>query len=162
MKVSELRLNDIKEVNGSIKSLKTKEIINKIKMSFDISSRKKLAKLFICNVVTPDVQNLYIEQLSVEQSGNELLTRGQSSYVDTKTGFVLFPQRTSPPHFEATFQAKTASTTDTQRCYDVEMNFGDFSFDFSTSEKIEHADKMIYKNVNLLIHPSDNIVKVLE
>lgn len=161
MKVIELRLNDIEKVFGSIKSIKTNEPINEITIIFNASSRKKIAKLLICNEVTPDVQNLRISELIVAKSDNEVLMQGQSNQADNKLGHALPRRFTSPIHFQAIFKTRTASIKNPEVSYDIEMNFDNFSFDFTNSEKIEISDSIVYQNVDMNVYLGDYTVNVL-
>lgn len=162
MEVSQLKFNDMKALMGSISTLTTKETIDEITIDFDSSSKKKIAQLLKTGVVTRDVQDLYIDELSVKKSGNELLTKGQSPWVKTDNGYALTTQTYSPSRFSAIFQTLTTSISDHQTYYAVEITFGNFSFDFSRSQKEEYDEYVFYKNVGMTIYPSNNTIKVLE
>lgn len=162
MEVSQLKFNDMKALMGSISTLTTKETIDEITIDFDSSSKKKIAQLLKTGVVTRDVQDLYIDELSVKKPGNELLTKGQSPWVKTDNGYALTTQTYSPSRFSAIFQTLTTSISDHQTYYAVEITFGNFSFDFSRSQKEEYDEYVFYKNVGMTICPSNNTIKVLE
>ena len=162
MDVSQLKFNDMKALMGSISTLTTKETIDEITIDFDSSSKKKIAQLLKTGVVTRDVQDLYIDELSVKKPGNELLTKGQSPWVKTDNGYALTTQTYSPSRFSAIFQTLTTSISDHQTYYAVEITFGNFSFDFSRSQKEEYDEYVFYKNVGMTIYPSNNTIKVLE
>ncbi len=162
MEVSQLKFNDMKALMGSISTLTTKETIDEITIDFDSSSKKKIAQLLKTGVVTRDVQDLYIDELSVKKPGNELLTKGQSPWVKTDNGYALTTQTYSPSRFSAIFQTLTTSISDHQTYYAVEITFGNFSFDFSRSQKEEYDEYVFYKNVGMTIYPSNNTIKVLE
>ena len=162
MEVSQLKFNDMKALMGSISTLTTKETIDEITIDFDSSSKKKIAQLLKTGVVTRDVQDLYIAELSVKKPGNELLTKGQSPWVKTDNGYALTTQTYSPSRFSAIFQTLTTSISDHQTYYAVEITFGNFSFDFSRSQKEEYDEYVFYKNVGMTIYPSNNTIKVLE
>lgn len=162
MEVSQLKFNDMKALMGSISTLTTKETIDEITIDFDSSSKKKIAQLLKTGVVTRDVQDLYIDKLSVKKPGNELLTKGQSPWVKTDNGYALTTQTYSPSRFSAIFQTLTTSISDHQTYYAVEITFGNFSFDFSRSQKEEYDEYVFYKNVGMTIYPSNNTIKVLE
>lgn len=162
MEVSQLKFNDMKALMGSISTLTTKETIDEITIDFDSSSKKKIAQLLKTGVVTRDVQDLYIDELSVKKTGNELLTKGQSPWVKTDNGYALTTQTYSPSRFSAIFQTLTTSISDHQTYYAVEITFGNFSFDFSRSQKEEYDEYVFYKNVGMTIYPSNNTIKVLE
>lgn len=162
MEVSQLKFNDMKALMGSISTLTTKETIDEITIDFDSSSKKKIAQLLKTGVVTRDVQDLYIDELSVKKQGNELLTKGQSPWVKTDNGYALTTQTYSPSRFSAIFQTLTTSISDHQTYYAVEITFGNFSFDFSRSQKEEYDEYVFYKNVGMTIYPSNNTIKVLE
>ncbi len=162
MEVSQLKFNDMKALMGSISTLTTKETIDEITIDFDSSSKKKIAQLLKTGVVTRDVQDLYIDELSVKKPGNELLTKGQSPWVKTDNGYALTTQTYSPSRFSAIFQTLTTSISDHQTYYAVEITFGNFSFDFSRSQKEEYDEFVFYKNVGMTIYPSNNTIKVLE
>lgn len=162
MEVSQLKFNDMKALMGSISTLTTKETIDEITIDFDSSSKKKIAQLLKTGVVTRDVQDLYIDELSVKKPENELLTKGQSSWVKTDNGYALTTQTYSPSRFSAIFQTLTTSISDHQTYYAVEITFGNFSFDFSRSQKEEYDEYVFYKNVGMTIYPSNNTIKVLE
>ena len=161
MEVSQLKFNDMKALMGSISTLTTKETIDEITIDFDSSSKKKIAQLLKTGVVTRDVQDLYIDELSVKKPGNELLTKGQSPWVKTDNGYALTTQTYSPSRFSAIFQTLTTSISDHQTYYAVEITFGNFSFDFSRSQKEEYDEYVFYKNVGMTIYPSNNTIKVL-
>lgn len=160
MEVSQLKFNDMKALMGSISTLTTKETIDEITIDFDSSSKKKIAQLLKTGVVTRDVQDLYIDELSVKKPGNELLTKGQSPWVKTDNGYALTTQTYSPSRFSAIFQTLTTSISDHQTYYAVEITFGNFSFDFSRSQKEEYDEYVFYKNVGMTIYPSNNTIKV--
>ena len=162
MKVSQLRFNDMKALMGSISTLTTKETVDEIMLDFDSSSKNKLEKLLKAGVVTRDVQDLYIDELSVKKQENELLMKGQSSWVKTDNGYALTTQTYSPSRFSAIFQTVTTSISDHQTYNAVEITFGNFSFDFSNSRTEESGDYIIYKNVGMTIYPSNNTIKILE
>lgn len=162
MEVSQLKFNDMKALMGSISTLTTKETIDEITIDFDSSSKKKIAQLLKTGVVTRDVQDLYIDELSVRKPENELLTKGQSPWVKTDNGYALTTQTYSPSRFSAIFQTLTTSISDHQTYYAVEITFGNFSFDFSRSQKEEYDEYVFYKNVGMTIYPSNNTIKVLE
>lgn len=162
MEVSQLKFNDMKALMGSISTLTTKETIDEITIDFDSSSKKKIAQLLKTGVVTRDVQDLYIDELSVKKPENELLTKGQSPWVKTGNGYALTTQTYSPSRFSAIFQTLTTSISDHQTYYAVEITFGNFSFDFSRSQKEEYDEYVFYKNVGMTIYPSNNTIKVLE
>lgn len=162
MEVSQLKFNDMKALMGSISTLTTKETIDEITIDFDSSSKKKIAQLLKTGVVTRDVQDLYIDELSVKKPGNKLLTKGQSPWVKTDNGYALTTQTYSPSRFSAIFQTLTTSISDHQTYYAVEITFGNFSFDFSRSQKEEYDEYVFYKNVGMTIYPSNNTIKVLE
>ncbi len=162
MEVSQLRFNDMHALRGSISALATKETVNEITIDFDSSSKKKIAQLLKTGVVTRDVQDLYIDELSVKKPENELLTKGQSPWVKTDIGYALTTQTYSPSRFSAIFQTLTTSISDHQTYYAVEITFGNFSFDFSRSQKEEYDEYVFYKNVGMTIYPSNNTIKVLE
>lgn len=162
MEVSQLKFNDMKALMGSISTLTTKETIDEITIDFDSSSKKKIAQLLKTGVVTRDVQDLYIDELSVKKPGNELLTKDQSPWVKTDNGYALTTQTYSPSRFSAIFQTLTTSISDHQTYYAVEITFGNFSFDFSRSQKEEYDEYVFYKNVGMTIYPSNNTIKVLE
>lgn len=162
MEVSQLKFNDMKALMGSISTLTTKETIDEITIDFDSSSKKKIAQLLKTGVVTRDVQDLYIDELSVKKPGNELLTKGQSPWVKTDNGYALTTQTYSPSRFSAIFQTLTTSISDHQTYYAVEITFGNYSFDFSRSQKEEYDEYVFYKNVGMTIYPSNNTIKVLE
>jgi hypothetical protein len=162
MEVSQLKFNDMKALMGSISTLTTKETIDEITIDFDSSSKKKIAQLLKTGVVTRDVQDLYIDELSVKKPENELLTKGQSPWVKTDNGYALTTQTYSPSRFSAIFQTLTTSISDHQTYYAVEITFGNFSFDFSRSQKEEYDEYVFYKNVGMTIYPSNNTIKVLE
>lgn len=162
MEVSQLKFNDMKALMGSISTLTTKETIDEITIDFDSSSKKKIAQLLKTGVVTRDVQDLYIDELSVKKPENELLTKGQSPWVKTDNGYALTTQTYSPSRFSAIFQTLTTSISDHQTYYAVEITFGNFSFDFSRSQKEEYDEYIFYKNVGMTIYPSNNTIKVLE
>ncbi len=162
MEVSQLKFNDMKALMGSISTLTTKETIDEITIDFDSSSKKKIAQLLKTGVVTRDVQDLYIDELSVKKPGNELLMKGQSPWVKTDNGYALTTQTYSPSRFSAIFQTLTTSISDHQTYYAVEITFGNFSFDFSRSQKEEYDEYVFYKNVGMTIYPSNNTIKVLE
>lgn len=162
MEVSQLKFNDMKALMGSISTLTTKETIDEITIDFDSSSKKKIAQLLKTGVVTRDVQDLYIDELSVKKPGNQLLTKGQSPWVKTDNGYALTTQTYSPSRFSAIFQTLTTSISDHQTYYAVEITFGNFSFDFSRSQKEEYDEYVFYKNVGMTIYPSNNTIKVLE
>ena len=162
MEVSQLKFNDMKALMGSISTLTTKETIDEITIDFDSSSKKKIAQLLKTGVVTRDVQDLYIDELSVKKPGNELLTKGQSPWMKTDNGYALTTQTYSPSRFSAIFQTLTTSISDHQTYYAVEITFGNFSFDFSRSQKEEYDEYVFYKNVGMTIYPSNNTIKVLE
>ena len=162
MEVSQLKFNDMKALMGSISTLTTKETIDEITIDFDSSSKKKIAQLLKTGVVTRDVQDLYIDELSVKKPGNELLTKGQSPWVKTDNGYALTTQTYSPSRFSAIFQTLTTSISDHQTYYAVEITFGNFSFDSSRSQKEEYDEYVFYKNVGMTIYPSNNTIKVLE
>ena len=157
-----MKFNDMKALMGSISTLTTKETIDEITIDFDSSSKKKIAQLLKTGVVTRDVQDLYIDELSVKKPGNELLTKGQSPWVKTDNGYALTTQTYSPSRFSAIFQTLTTSISDHQTYYAVEITFGNFSFDFSRSQKEEYDEYVFYKNVGMTIYPSNNTIKVLE
>ena len=161
MEVSQLKFNDMKALMGSISTLTTKETIDEITIDFDSSSKKKIAQLLKTGVVTRDVQDLYIDELSVKKPENELLTKGQSPWVKTDNGYALTTQTYSPSRFSAIFQTLTTSISDHQTYYAVEITFGNFSFDFSRSQKEEYDEYVFYKNVGMTIYPSNNTIKVL-
>ena len=161
MEVSQLKFNDMKALMGSISTLTTKETIDEITIDFDSSSKKKIAQLLKTGVVTRDVQDLYIDELSVKKPGNELLTKGQSPWVKTDNGYALTTQTYSPSRFSAIFQTLTTSISDHQTYYAVEITFGNFSFDFSRSQKEEYDDYVFYKNFGMTIYPINNTIKVL-
>ena len=160
MEVSQLKFNDMKALMRSISTLTTKETIDEITIDFDSSSKKKIAQLLKTGVVTRDVQDLYIDELSVKKPGNELLTKGQSPWVKTDNGYALTTQTYSPSRFSAIFQTLTTSISDHQTYYAVEITFGNFSFDFSRSQKEEYDEYVFYKNVGMTIYPSNNTIKV--
>ena len=162
MEVSQLKFNDMKALMGSISTLTAKETIDEITIDFDSSSKKKIAQLLKTGVVTRDVQDLYIDELSVKKPENELLTKGQSLWVKTDNGYALTTQTYSPSRFSAIFQTLTTSISDHQTYYAVEITFGNFSFDFSRSQKEEYDEYVFYKNVGMTIYPSNNTIKVLE
>lgn len=162
MEVSQLKFNDMKALMGSISTLTTKETIDEITIDFDSSSKKKIAQLLKTGVVTRDVQDLYIDELSIKKPENELLTKGQSPWVKTDNGYALTTQTYSPSRFSAIFQTLTTSISDHQTYYAVEITFGNFSFDFSRSQKEEYDEYVFYKNVGMTIYPSNNTIKVLE
>jgi hypothetical protein len=162
MEVSQLKFNDMKALMGSISTLTTKETIDEITIDFDSSSKKKIAQLLKTGVVTRDVQDLYIDELSVKKPENELLMKGQSPWVKTDNGYALTTQTYSPSRFSAIFQTLTTSISDHQTYYAVEITFGNFSFDFSRSQKEEYDEYVFYKNVGMTIYPSNNTIKVLE
>lgn len=162
MEVSQLKFNDMKALMGSISTLTTKETIDEITIDFDFSSKKKIEQLLKTGVVTRDVQDLYIDELSVKKPENELLTKGQSPWVKTDNGYALTTQTYSPSRFSAIFQTLTTSISDHQTYYAVEITFGNFSFDFSRSQKEEYDEYVFYKNVGMTIYPSNNTIKVLE
>lgn len=162
MEVSQLKFNDMKALMGSISTLTTKETIDEITIDFDSSSKKKIAQLLKTGVVTRDVQDLYIDELSVKKPENQLLTKGQSPWVKTDNGYALTTQTYSPSRFSAIFQTLTTSISDHQTYYAVEITFGNFSFDFSRSQKEEYDEYVFYKNVGMTIYPSNNTIKVLE
>lgn len=162
MEVSQLKFNDMKALMGSISTLTTKETIDEITIDFDLSSKKKIEQLLKTGVVTRDVQDLYIDELSVKKPENELLTKGQSPWVKTDNGYALTTQTYSPSRFSAIFQTLTTSISDHQTYYAVEITFGNFSFDFSRSQKEEYDEYVFYKNVGMTIYPSNNTIKVLE
>lgn len=162
MEVSQLRFNDMHALRGSISALATKETVNEITIDFDSSSKKKIAQLLKTGVVTRDVQDLYIDELSVKKPENELLTKGRSPWVKTDNGYALTTRTYSPSRFSAIFQTLTTSISDHQTYYAVEITFGNFSFDFSRSQKEEYDEYVFYKNVRMTIYPSNNTIKVLE
>ena len=162
MEVSQLKFNDMKALMGSISTLTTKETIDEITIDFDSSSKKKIAQLLKTGVVTRDVQDLYIDELSVKKPENELLTKGQSPWVKTDNGYALTTQTYSPSRFSAIFRTLTTSISDHQTYYAIEITFGNFSFDFSRSQKEEYDEYVFYKNVGMTIYPSNNTIKALE
>ena len=162
MEVSQLKFNDMKALMGSISTLTTKETVNEITIDFDSSSKKKIAQLLKTGVVTRDVQDLCIDELSVKKPENELLMKGQSPWVKTDNGYALTTQTYSPSRFSAIFQTVTTSISDHQTYHAVEIKFGNFSFDFSNARTEESDDYIFYKNVGMTIYPSNNTIKVLE
>lgn len=73
MEVSQLKFNDMKALMGSISTLTTKETIDEI--TIDFSSKKKIEQLLKIGTVTRNLQDLYIDELIVIKSENELLTK---------------------------------------------------------------------------------------
>lgn len=73
MEVSQLKFNDMKALMGSISTLTTKETIDEI--TIDFSSKKKIEQLLKIGTVTRNLQDLYIDELIVKKSENELLTK---------------------------------------------------------------------------------------
>ena len=90
------------------------------------------------------------------------MTKCQSPWVKTDNGYALTTQTYSPSRFSAIFQTLTTSISDHQTYYAVEITFGNFSFDFSRSQKEEYDEYVFYKNVGMTIYPSNNTIKVLE
>ncbi|MBQ6718696.1 MAG: hypothetical protein IJN22_07375 [Clostridia bacterium] len=162
MEVSQLRFNDMHALRGSISTLTTNETINEIMIEFDLSSKKKIEKLLKTGVVTRDVQDLYIDELSVKKPEDELLMKGQSPWVKTDNGYALTTQTYSPSHFSAIFQTVTTSISDHHTYHAVEITLGNFSFDFSNARTEESDDYIFYKNVGMTIYPSNNTIKILE
>lgn len=162
MEISQLKFNDMKALMGSISTLTTKETVDEIMLNFDSTSKKKIEQLLKTGVVTRDVQDLYIDELSLKKPGNELLMKGQSPWVKTDNGYALTTQTYSPSRFSAIFQTVTTSISDPQTYHAVEITFGNFSFDFSNARTEESDDYIFYKNVGMTIYPSNNTIKVLE
>lgn len=162
MEISQLKFNDMKDLAGSISILTTKETIDEITIDFDLSSKKKIEQLLKTGTVTRNLQDLYIDELIVKKSENELLTKGQSPWVKTDKGYALTAQSFSPPRFCATFQTVTTLTFEPQTYIAIEITLGNFSFDFSNARIEESADYIFYKNVGMTIYPSNNTIKVLE
>ena len=162
MEVSQLKFNDMHALRGSISTLTTKETINEIMIDFDFSSKKKIEQLLKTGVVTRDVQDLYIDELSVKKPEDELLMKGQSPWVKTDNGYALTTQTYSSSRFSAIFRTVTTSISDHQTYYAVEITFGNFSFDFSNARTEESDDYIFYKNVGMTIYPSNNTIKILE
>lgn len=162
MEISQLKFNDMKALMGSISTLTTKETVDEIMLNFDSTSKKKIEQLLKTGVVTRDVQDLYIDELSVKKPENELLMKGQSPWVKTDKGYALTTQSFSPPRFCATFQTVTTLAFDSQTYIAIEIIFGNFSFDFSNARTEESGDYIIYKNVGMTIYPSNNTIKILE
>lgn len=162
MEISQLKFNDMKALMGSISTLTTKETVDEIMLNFDSTSKKKIEQLLKTGVVTRDVQDLYIDELSLKKPGNELLMKGQSPWVKTDNGYTLTTQTYSPSRFSAIFQTVTTSISDPHTYHAVEITFGNFSFDFSNARTEESDDYIFYKNVGMTIYPSNNTIKVLE
>ena len=130
MEISQLKFNDMKALMGSISTLTTKETVDEIMLYFDSTSKKKIEQLLKTGVVTHNVQDLYVDELSLKKPGNELLMKGQSPWVKTDNGYALTTQTYSPSRFSAIFQTVTTSISDPQTYHAVEITFGNFSFDF--------------------------------
>ena len=162
MEVSQLRFNDMHALRGSISTLTTRETIDEITIDFDLSSKKKIEQLLKTGTVTRNLQDLYIDELIVEKSQNELLTKGQSPWVKTDKGYALTTQSYSPPRFCATFQTVTTLTFEPQTYIAIEITLGNFSFDFSNAKTEESDDYIFYKNVGMTVYPRNTTIKILE
>lgn len=163
MNNSELCFSDMKELMGSVKMLTTGEIAEDITIEFDAASKKKIEKILNAGgVITRDVQDLYITEISFPKTADKLLTKGQSPWVKTDKGYAVTSQPISVPHFCAKLQTLVPSVNDRQTYSAVEITIGNFSFDFSKARKDESDDDVYYKNVGLIVYPGNNTVKVLE
>ena len=162
MTVDQLNYSYLKELMGDISTLTSKELANEVMLDFDADSKNKIAKLLSTGIVTSDVQKLHINSLSVRKPENELLTRGQSPWIKTDTGYALTTQPQVLPRFCAKFQTLATSILDPQTYYAIEITLGNFSFDFKDSREEECGEFVIYKNIGLTIYPGKYTINFLE
>ena len=162
MTVDQLNFNNMKDLMGTISTLTTRDTADDCMLELDGNSKRKLAQLLKKGVVTADIQELLIDSLTVKKPGNELLTRGQSPWIKTSTGYAITTQTQVFPRFSANLQAVTTTIHDSEEYYAIEITLGNFSFNFRYSNETVSGDYVIYSNVMLTVYPSNYTIKILE
>lgn len=161
MGISELSIQRMETLMGSITVLSTNETIDDINIDLDTESKKKLANILKAGAINRENQDLFATTVSINKPDKDILQKGQSSWVKTSTGFALTAQQRNPAHFTAVFQTVVPSIKDSL-LYAVEITLRNFSFDFSHARESVVEDKIFYANVNLTIYSGSHTIKILE
>ena len=161
MTINELSISQMRELRGSISTLNNQNTTDEITLSLDTSSKLKLSKTLLTRTVVRENQDLFIDELIVKKLDEELLLKGQSSWIQNGNTFSLTTQAPTPARFNAKFVTVVPHKAD-QMLYAVEMNLGNFNFDFSNATKKIFEDEIIYSNVSLTTYPSNYSIRILE
>ena len=162
MDINELNLSNISHISGNIIQISSNESVEDVEISFDSNSKNKLSRLLSTGAVSRENQNLTINSLILKFECEEFLTKGQSPFIKTSTGFAMTTNSVSRPHFKAVLQALVTHKNDPSLYYAVEVLIGNFSFDFTNSQKTILDKEIEFENVGMMVYPGSISVKILE
>lgn len=162
MNINELNLSNISHISGNIIQISPNESVEVVEISFDSNSKNKLSRLLSTGTVTRENQNLTINSLIAESKYEDFLTKGQSPFIETPTGFAMTTDPVSRPRFKAVFQAVAPHKNNSSLFYAIEFSIGNFSFDFTNSRKTIFDKEIEFKNVDMTVYPGSINVKILE
>lgn len=162
MTINELNIFQMRELMGNLSTLNKQNITDKLTLSLNTSSKTKLSKTLLTGTVVRENQDLFIDELVIKKSDEELVLKGQSSWVQRGNTFSLTTQAPSPTRFSAKFVTVVPHKLAQNTLCAIEINLGNFAFDFSNATKEVLEDDIVYSNVALTIYPSSYSISILE
>lgn len=162
MDINELNLSSISHISGNIIQISQNESVEDVEISFDSNSKNKLSRLLSTGTVTRENQNLTINSLIAKSEYEDFLTKGQYPFIKTPTGFAMTTNPVSRPRFKAVLQALVTHKNNSSLLYAIEFSIGNFSFDFTNSQKTILDKEIEFENVGMTVYPGSINVKILE
>ena len=162
MNITEININSMDTLTGSIFLLTTGEEIKDIYITLSKLSKEKLAKTLLSQNVSRENQELIISELFVNRKFDDLLQKGQSFITQKGNVYSYTPQTRNPARFKGKFQTIVNLKCESSTVVAIGITLGNFDFDFSNAQKEFIEDEIVYRNVNLTIYPSSYTISILE
>lgn len=144
-------LEHIKELTGTLMTLDDTVVIPDVFIQMDASTARKLASVLRDNKVTSDNQELLFTSVSINKSGLELFTKGQSSMVKDGNRYVMTTSSRTPVRFKGIMQTLVRGSDGLDYACDIEIG----NMDFNISDRMPEIgdDTVFFENVSAMIYP---------
>ena len=141
----------IKALTGTLMTLDDTAVISDVFIQMDASSARKLASILRDNRVTSENQELFFTSVSINKSGLELFTQGQSSMVKDENRYVMTTSSRTPVRFKGIMQTLVKGSDGLDYACDIEIG----NMDFNIGDRMPEIgdDNAFFENVSAMIYP---------
>ena len=144
-------LEHIKELTGTLITLDETGVISDVFIQMETSTARKLASVLRDNKVTRENQELFFTSVSINKSGLELFTKGQSSMVKDENRYVMTISSRTPVRFKGIMQTLVKGSDGLDYACNIEIG----NMDFNIGDRMPEIgdDNAFFENVSAMIYP---------
>lgn len=144
-------LEHIKALTGTLMTLDNTDVIPDVFIQMDAATARKLASVLRNNKVKSENQELFFTSVSINKSGLELFTKGQSSMVKDDNRYVMTTSSRTPVRFKGIMRTLVRGSDGFDYVCDIEIG----NMDFNIGDKMPKIvdDNAFFENVSAMIYP---------